>query len=90
MSRYYHIYTVAYSPKVTAVLFVVGIAIIVSDIIFFRKKIIVIEQKILSEKIYKELQKLQGKKQFLGQLKYIGWALIGMAALNLYQLIKYG
>ncbi|MEQ1705280.1 MAG: hypothetical protein ABL867_04845 [Rickettsiales bacterium] len=92
MSRYYNIYTIAYSPKVTAVLFFIGIALIISDYTFCRKKIKKIEQTILSGTIntQKEILKLRGKIQLFENWQYLGWAFVGMAALNLDKLIRYG
>ncbi len=92
MSRYYSIYTVAYSPMATAALFFLGVALIVSDYTIFRKKIKKIEQKILSgtAKTAKEVQKLRGKIQLFEGWKYIGWCFVGMAIVNLVKLIRYG
>ena len=92
MSRYYNIYTIAYSPKVTAALFFVVIALIVSDYTICRKKIKKIEQKISSGTITtsKEIQKLRAKIQFFENWQYLGWGFIVFGIMNLYKLIRYG
>jgi|CXWL01.1.fsa_nt_gi ABC-type Fe3+ transport system permease subunit len=90
--RNYDIYTIAYSPTKTAVLFFIGIALIVSGHTFCRRKIKKIEQEISSDntKTHEELQKLRGKRKFFERWQCIGWVLVVLAALNLYKLIRYG